>query len=76
MTHPTSLTQLKAPVHRCCGGRLRLIALIEQAAVIERILQHLGLPTDVPVPRPSRAPPLFEGDRDNQRDGVDRCAEP
>jgi len=29
-----------------CGGRLRLIALIEQAAVIERILRHLRLPTD------------------------------
>lgn len=41
-----------------CGGRLRLIALIDQAAVIERILGHLGLPTEVPVPRPARAPPL------------------
>ena len=35
-----------------CGGRLRLIALIEQAAVIRRILGHLGLPTEVPVPHP------------------------
>ena len=41
-----------------CGGRLRLIALIEQASVIERILRHLGLPTEVPEPRPARAPPL------------------
>lgn len=41
-----------------CGGRLRLIALIEQAAVIQRILGHLGLPTEVPVPCPARAPPL------------------
>ena len=41
-----------------CGGRLRLIALIEQASVIQGILRHLGLPTDVPEPRPSRAPPL------------------
>jgi len=38
-----------------CGGRLRLIALIEDASVIRRILAHLGQPTDVPVPRPSRA---------------------
>jgi hypothetical protein len=37
---------------------LRLIALIEEASVIERILRHLRLPTDVPTPRPGRAPPL------------------
>ena len=41
-----------------CGGRLRLIALIEEAAAIERILGHLGLPTAIPEPRPARAPPL------------------
>jgi hypothetical protein len=42
-----------------CGGRVRLIALIEEAAIIGRILGHLGLPTDLPVVRPARAPPLF-----------------
>jgi hypothetical protein len=36
-----------------CGGRLRWIALIEQASVIERILRHLRLPTEVPTPRQS-----------------------
>jgi hypothetical protein len=41
-----------------CGGRLRLIALIERPAIVRRILDHLGLPTDIPVPLPSRAPPL------------------
>ena len=45
----------------CCGGRLRLIALIEEAAVIDRILRHLGLPTETPAPRPARAPPLLAG---------------
>jgi hypothetical protein len=40
-----------------CGGRFRLIALIEQASTIQRILQHLGLPAEVPSPRPARAPP-------------------
>lgn len=40
-----------------CGGRLRLVALIDEASVIERILRHLGLPTHVPEPRPARAPP-------------------
>jgi hypothetical protein len=40
-----------------CGGRLRLVALIEQAPVVRRILRHLGLPTELPEPRPARAPP-------------------
>ena len=40
-----------------CGGRLRLVALIEQRAVIDRILRHLGLPTEPPAPRPARPPP-------------------
>jgi hypothetical protein len=40
-----------------CRGRLRLVALIDQAPVIQRILRHLGLLTDVPEPRPARPPP-------------------
>jgi hypothetical protein len=40
-----------------CGGRLRLVALIEDAAVIARILRHFGLPGTIPSPRPARAPP-------------------
>jgi hypothetical protein len=40
-----------------CGGRLRLMAVIAQASVVERILRHLGLPTDRPEPQPGRAPP-------------------
>lgn len=38
--------------------RLRLLALIEHARVVERIFRQLGLPTDRPEPRPPRAPPL------------------
>ena len=38
-----------------CSGRLTLIALIEDPAVIVRVLGHLGLPTDIPE---ARAPPL------------------
>jgi hypothetical protein len=41
-----------------CGGRLRLLALIEQRRTVERILRHLGLPTDLPELRSARAPPL------------------
>ena len=44
-----------------CGGRLRLIALIQEAAVIERILRHLGLPTETLAARPARGPPLLAG---------------
>ena len=41
-----------------CGGRLTLIALIEDPSVIVRFLGHLGLPTDIPEAQPARAPPL------------------
>ena len=40
-----------------CGGCLRLIAVIDDPAVVERILRHLGLSTDIPEARPARAPP-------------------
>jgi hypothetical protein len=41
-----------------CGGRLRLLAVIDAPGVIRRILEHLGLPTALPAMRPPRAPPL------------------
>ena len=53
-----------------CGGRLRLVALIDQASVIQRILRHLGLPTDVPEPRPARPPPCAVGPIDHQAQDV------
>jgi hypothetical protein len=37
-----------------CGGRLRLIATINDQAVIEKILGHLGLPTEAPAPLPAK----------------------
>jgi hypothetical protein len=45
-----------------CGGRLRLVALLEAGPVTVRILRHLGLPSEVPVARPARAPPLTSSD--------------
>ena len=45
-----------------CGGRLRLIALIESSSVARRILTHLGLPAAVPRPTPARAPPTGDDD--------------
>lgn len=38
------------------------------AAVIGRMLRHLGLPTDLPVARPARAPPLLAAAGEAQAD--------
>jgi hypothetical protein len=54
-----------------------LIALIDEASVIERILRHLRLPAEVPTPRPGRAPPLFATrsfDEDTGVSAFDPCA--
>ncbi|HMW53871.1 MAG TPA: transposase [Rhodocyclaceae bacterium] len=48
-----------------CGGKRRLVALIDKDAAIKKILTHLGLPTQPPAAWPARAPP-------RAADGVDR----
>jgi hypothetical protein len=40
-----------------CGGRVRIRAVIEDPAVIRRILHHLGLPAVAPREASARAPP-------------------
>lgn len=40
-----------------CGGKRRLVALIDKDAAIQQILAHLGLPTQPPAAWPARAPP-------------------
>jgi uncharacterized protein YbaR (Trm112 family) len=40
-----------------CGGRMSLIATIDDPRVIRKILGHLGLATEVPQAHPSRSPP-------------------
>ena len=40
-----------------CGGRMSVIATIEAADVLRKILGHLGLPTDAPAASPARPPP-------------------
>jgi hypothetical protein len=47
-----------------CGGRLRLLATIEDRAVIEGILTHLGLPVDLPQLAAARTPAWLPGVRD------------
>ena len=54
-----------------CGGRLRLLATIEDTpargfrragrAVIEKILRRLELPIDPPAPAPARVPAWLPG---------------
>jgi hypothetical protein len=40
-----------------CGQRMRLVATIEDPAVVKKILNHLGLSTEVPEAQPARPPP-------------------
>jgi len=41
---------------------MRVISAITQQPVVQRILNHLGLPADVPRFTPARAPPQAELD--------------
>jgi len=43
-----------------CGGEMRIIAFITEAAVIRAIPGHLGQPEQPPRLRPARGPPLCE----------------
>ena len=49
-------------IERCrqCGGNLRIIAAIEEPAVIERILTHVGLSAKPPPRTPARRLDLFQ----------------
>jgi hypothetical protein len=53
-----------------CGGRLRLVATIEDRAVIAMILLHLGLPVDPPSPAPARSPEWLPGVPSGLDDGT------
>ena len=43
-----------------CGGELKIIAAIEEPAVIVRIFTHLSLLARAPPPAPARRLPLYE----------------
>jgi hypothetical protein len=40
-----------------CGGQMTLIATIEDPRIVRRILEHLGISTEIPRTQPGRAPP-------------------
>ena len=43
-----------------CGGRMRVLSVIEEGPVARKILHHLGLPPTPPVRAPARDPPQPE----------------
>jgi hypothetical protein len=51
---------------QACGGKVRVIAAIEDPMVIRKILSHLGLDTKPPPIWPARAPPALPLDEYSQ----------
>jgi len=51
------------PAYPGCGGRLRLLETIEERAVVEQSLTHLGLPADPPQPSAARTSAWIPGVR-------------
>ena len=47
---------------RCGHSPMRVIAAIDDAPLVEKILVHLGLPSERPVIAPARSPPRLEFD--------------
>ena len=43
-----------------CGGRMRVLSVIEEGPVARKILHHLGAASYPPVRAPARDPPLPE----------------
>ena len=58
------------------GGRLRLVATVHQPDVVQKILRHLGLPVDAPLPTPARDPPWLAGSLPGFDAGFDAGASP
>ena len=64
-----------------CGQPMRLVAFIMEPPVVEKILTHVGEPTEPPAVLPARAPPQMEMDFDKVSQGhdwpdMDQTAEP
>ena len=61
---------------RLCGGEVKVVAAIEERVAITKILGHLGLETEPPVPFPPRAPPEESAESDSQQFYFDLHAHP
>ena len=57
-----------------CGEPMRIIAFVQEPAVVEKILTHIGEPIVVPAILPARSPPQGEFGFE-QAGGVDEWAE-
>ena len=56
-----------------CGGHFRIISIIRHDPVVPAILEHLGLPTELPCCKPARASPEHETALE---DHFDPCIDP
>ena len=54
-------------LYTLCGGQMRLIPFITEGPQIRRILDHIGVDSELPNISPARGPPLWE-DGDVQTD--------
>jgi hypothetical protein len=61
---PSPLSNLRRAAARCwalrcpkCGEPMRIIAFVLDQPTIERILEHIGEPTQPPAVLPARSPP-------------------
>ena len=77
MASPSLRALLLTRIYEClplqcphCGQPMRIIAFVLDPPVIERVLRHVGEPTEPPVVLPARSPPQGElvFDQDGGRD--------
>ena len=59
-----------------CGGEMQIIAFITEKPAIQRILEHIGEPTEAPIITPARAPPSLDFCLDQTPDFDITMAEP
>lgn len=63
-----------------CHGQMRIIAFVNDAGTVTKILDHIGESTQPPRIAPARGPPLLEAaaaeqaENDQQRDQAARIA--
>ena len=58
-----------------CGGHFRIISIIRHDPIVPKILEHLGLPTELPRCKPARASPELEAAQPSV-DQWDLCVDP
>lgn len=65
------MRQLGIDVETCprCGGKMKVIALVQDPASIARYLRRLGLPTEEPSMAPARGPPFWQSRVLRRRNG-------